>query len=275
MSASQQCVNRIMRYFICLSVLCMLLSSCSIIALQQTGEIAYVMGGIERGPIHEKKIALVFTGGSFAEGGDYILNILKEHTAKASFFFTGDFFRNPEFEGLIHRIVREGHYVGPHSSRHLLYCPWENRAKTLVSEEEFKSDIRESLVEVRRFGIDPEKDNYWIPPYEWYNDQISRWSDEMGLILINFTPGTHSNADYTGEADKNFRSSEFIYNKILEKESTDPYGLNGFLLLMHIGAGTGRTDKFFYRLDDLLTELEQRGYSFIRVDTMLDPIVKK
>ena len=96
----------------------------------------------------------------------------------------------------------------------------------------------------------------------------------MDMILINFTPGTYSNADYTGEEMKNFRSSEFIYNKILEYEEKDPCGLNGFLLLMHIGAGPGRKDKFFLRLDDLLTELESRGYSFLRVDKLLDPCIK-
>jgi peptidoglycan/xylan/chitin deacetylase (PgdA/CDA1 family) len=235
------------------------------------GELTWVLGGIERGPMSEKKIALEFTGGSFAEGGDHILDVLAKHKIKSAFFFTGDFFRIKEFDPAIRRIVAQGHYLGIHSDKHLLYCPWEDRNKTLVSKEEFVQDIKASLKHLERFGVDPPKNIYWIPPYEWYNEDISKWSDELGLILINYSPGSYSNADYTGEADKNFRSSDFIFKKILEKEETDPHGLNGFLLLLHIGAGPGRKDKFFLRLDPLLVELKRRGYEFVRVDQMLDP----
>jgi hypothetical protein len=54
----------------------------------------------------------------------------------------------------------------------------------------------------------------------------------MGLTLINFTPGTRSNADYTGEADTNFVSSQAIFDSIVNKEREDPHGLNGFILLL-------------------------------------------
>ncbi len=239
------------------------------------GGLTIVRGGIERGPTGEKKIALEFTGGSFAEGGSHILDVLKKHKIHASFFFTGDFFRTPKFAPLIKHIVKEGHYLGIHSDKHLLYCPWDNGDKTLVSKEAFVKDVKAALKELGRFGVSPKKNRYWIPPYEWYNEDIAKWSDELGLILINYTPGSYSNADYTGEADKNFRSSNFIYKKILEKEKTDPNGLNGFLLLMHIGAGPGRKDKFFLRLDALLTELEKRGYRFVRVDELLDPVLSR
>jgi len=255
-------------------IITLLLSCATTQPLDHVDNLTWVRGGIERGALDEKKIALVFTGGSFAEGADLILDVLKKHDVYASFFFTGDFLRNPDFDAIIRRIIREGHYMGSHSGKHPLYCPWDDRNKTLISKEEFVKDMQDSIEVIERFGVDTKKDTYWIPPYEWYNEDISQWGKEMGFILINFTPGTYSNADYTGEADTNFRSSDFIYNKILEKEENDPHGLNGFLLLMHIGAGPGRKDKFFLRLDDLLTELEQRGYSFVRVDMLLDPYIR-
>src|SRR5580700_2342850 len=76
-------------------------------------------GGIIRGPRMEKRIALVFTAHTFAEGGDTILRELAKHHAKASFFVTGDFLDNPQFQPLAKRIVKEGHYLGPHSDKHL------------------------------------------------------------------------------------------------------------------------------------------------------------
>ncbi|MCX6999445.1 MAG: polysaccharide deacetylase family protein [Candidatus Sumerlaeota bacterium] len=239
-----------------------------------SSRLTWVRGGIERGPLDEKNISLIFTGGSFAEGGAHILDVLKRHDIKGSFFFTGDFFRTMEFDPTIRRIVREGHYLGIHSDKHLLYCPWEDVNKTLVTKEQFAQDIRDCQKELERYGVDPQKNRYWIPPYELYNDEIAKWSDGMGLVLFNFSPGSYSNADYTGEADSNYRSSDFIYQKILEKEEKDPHGLNGFSLLIHIGAGLGRRDKFFIRLDPLLKDLEKRGYKFVRVDEMLKPYVK-
>ena len=110
---------------------------------------------------------------------------------------------------------------------------------------------------------------YWVPAYEWYNSDIAAWGAEMGLQLINFTPGTRSNADYTGEADRNFVASQAIVGSILAAEQSDPDGLKGFLLLMHIGAGPGRRDKMHARLRELLDRLSARGYRFVRVDELL------
>ena len=91
----------------------------------------------------------------------------------------------------------------------------------------------------------------------------------MGLQLINYTPGTLSHADYTTTKDKNYRSSETIYNSIIDYERSKPAGLNGFILLMHIGAGPNRTDKFYSRLPALIKYLKQKGYQFQTVDKLL------
>ncbi|MEJ7671938.1 MAG: hypothetical protein WKF59_04350 [Chitinophagaceae bacterium] len=79
------------------------------------------------------------------------------------------------------------------------------------------------------------------------------------MQLINYSPGTKSTADYTTPDMKNYRSSEEIYQSILDKEEKDVNGLNGFILLIHFGTDPKRTDKFYNRLDELITCVEEKG----------------
>ena len=91
-----------------------------------------------------------------------------------------------------------------------MYCDWNKRDSLLVSKEEFKKDLLHSYFEINKSGISKDKAKYFLPPYEWYNDSIAAWTKEMDLQLINYTPGTMSNADYTTPDMKNYRSSEEI-----------------------------------------------------------------
>ena len=234
-------------------------------------DLVYREGGIIRGPTSARRLAVVFTGHGYAEGGETILNELGKHEGKGSFFFTGDFLTNMSFKPLIRRIVKEGHYLGPHSDKHVLYCPWEGPKKTLVTQAEFEADLQSNLGKIERFGVPRPQIRYFLPPYEYYNQQIVDWSKAMGLRLVDFTPGTRANADYTGEAEKNFVSTRTIFDSIVARENKDPNGLNGFLLLVHIGSGPGRTDKFHVRFGELLGYLAGKGYQFVRVDELLEP----
>jgi peptidoglycan/xylan/chitin deacetylase (PgdA/CDA1 family)/HEAT repeat protein len=229
-------------------------------------------GGIIRGPKDAKRIALVFTGHEYGEGGETILNALQNHNAHASFFLTGVFLSKPEFNGLLDRIVGERHYLGPHSDQHLLYCAWEKPHRTLLTEEEFANDLMANTIKTSRRGFEPIRfRRYFLPPFEHYNREIVDWTRRQRWNLINYTPGTRSHADYTGEADKNFTSSQVILDSIVKREQEDPHGLNGFILLLHIGSGPGRADKFHTRFGELLDYLTGKGYELVRVDELLEP----
>lgn len=214
------------------------------------------------------RIALIFTGHEFAEGGDAILDALKRHGVPAAFFLTGDFLRTPTHRPFVQRLVADGHYLGPHSDKHLLYAGWDASRPTLVTRAQFDRDLIDNLREVERYGVDRSTVRWWVPPYEWFNDDIVRWSAEAGLGVVTFTRGTRANADYTGEADQNFVSSAAIVRSILAK-ADEPRGLDGFLLLMHVGAGPGRRDKMHDHLDELLDALQRRGYALVRLDDLL------
>lgn len=230
-------------------------------------------GGIVRGDPTEKRIALIFTGGEYGEGTAHILNTLHRAGIKASFFVTGQYLAKEEYQPLLRRMVAEGHYVGPHSDSHPLYCAWDDRAQTLVTEIFFKQDLWKNIADLRRFGALPEGTPiYFIPPYEWFNADQVRWAGEMGLTLFNFTPGSGSNRDWIPEGERAFVSSEAIRTGILAYEQKHPHGLNGFLLLLHLGAK--RQDKMHAQLETLIEALSNRGYAFARVDEMLKPTTR-
>ncbi len=231
----------------------------------------FAHGGIIRGDKSRRAIALAFTGHEFAEGAEIILSELQKRRAKASFFLTGDFVANPSFRPIIKRIDADGHYFSVHSDKHLLYCAWDQERRTLITRDEFESDLQANVRRFESLKLKQAPGRFFIPPYEHYNQQITDWATQAGFTLINYTPGTRSHADYTGEADKNFTSSQVIFDSIVKREQTDPHGLNGFILLLHIGSGPGRADKFQARFGELLDYLSARGYEFIRVDELLMP----
>lgn len=228
-----------------------------------------IHGGIVRGDATRKELSIVFTGGDFGDGGNHIQQVLKSQQLKATFFFTGDFYRNPEFKSIIKNLKSDGHYLGAHSDKHLLYCDWTKRDSLLVTKGEFLTDLKANYSEMKKFGISAEEARYFMPPYEWYNDSISLWTKEAGFQLINFTSGTRSNADYTTPDMDAYISSDDIYKSIVNYEHTSSNGFNGFILLIHIGTAPERTDKFYYRLDELVQWLRNEGYVLKRIDELL------
>jgi peptidoglycan/xylan/chitin deacetylase (PgdA/CDA1 family) len=138
-----------------------------------------------------------------------------------------------------------------------------------VTREEFIRDLEENYRAMFKFGIDKPDAPYFLPPYEWYNDSIAAWTRTMGFQLVNYTPGTLSHADYTAPGAPGYRNSREIYTSIIDFEQDSPHGLNGFILLMHVGTVEERGDKFYHCLDPLLQELKSKGYGFVPINELL------
>lgn len=238
-------------------------------AYEQEGKVASdqqqkdVYGGIQGMNPREPKVYLTFTGHEFGEGSKFILKALKKQGVKASFFLTGDFLRTPKFKSSIQQMVRDGHYLGPHSDKHLLYCDWGRRDSLLLSRPQFEQDLQVNLQVLKTFAPSATI-THFMPPYEWYNEQITNWSKQQGLQLINFTPGTGTNADYTTPSMSNYRSSAQLYERLLDFEQKNPSRLNGAIVLIHLGTDPARKDKFYRQLPELIAELKGRGYGFGR-----------
>ncbi|MCE1197451.1 MAG: glycoside hydrolase family 9 protein, partial [Marinilabiliales bacterium] len=226
-------------------------------------------GAIIRTHPEDKTISLLFSAHDRIEGGESILQTLRKYGIKASFFFTGDFLREQRNADFIRAVQKDGHYIGPHSDKHLLYADWKQRDALLVTREQFAADMQGNRAALLQAGISPIKANIFLPPYEWYNREVAGWCREMGLTLINFTPGTRTNADYLSPEQPGYRSSAQLMDDLLQFERKQPQGLNGSFLLIHPGTVPERKDKLYNHLDQIIRVLQKKGYRFERVDTAL------
>jgi len=234
-----------------------------------SGRFLWDEGAIVRGDAGKKQITLVFTADDRADGAERIITTLKQQGIKGAFFFTGRFF--DLYPDVVSRLIADGHYVGSHSYGHLLYCDWHKRDSLLIDKEQFRDDIVKSYAAMARFGITPQSAPWMIPPYEWHNATVAAWAREMGLQLINFSPGTASSMDYTWpgiEGGNSYRDNKWLWDRIMgcERENT----LNGQLLMMHLGTDERRVEKFYDRLPALIKALKKKGYQFVSLPTMME-----
>lgn len=217
-------------------------------------------GAVVRVNPAEKNIYLSFSADEVLNGGEFILNVLKKHKIKGNFFLTGNCLRAPEFKELIERMVAEGHYVGGHSDKHVLYADWGAARPTLMSADSIITDIRANFAELAKFGIKAEDALWYLPPYEHYNKENVDILNTLGLKVCNYTPGTATPADYTTPDMKNYKSSQVLIDALYKFEKEN--GLNGAIILIHPGIHESRTDRLYYRLDEIIKNLKRKGYSF-------------
>lgn len=72
-------------------------------------------------------------------------------------------------EDLVKDIAKNGHSVGAHSDKHLLYCDWTKRDSLLLSENHIKEDILHSLQSLKKLEI---RQKYFMPLFERYNKKV-------------------------------------------------------------------------------------------------------
>lgn len=222
-------------------------------------------GALVRMDTTKPNIYLIFSGHDYNEGRINVLNTLSDKNVKSSFFFTGDFYRNEENKGFINSLAQEDHYLGGHSNSHLLYADWSHRDFTLVSRDSFDTDLRANYQTMKEYGISRKTASVFLPPYEWYNRDIAHWTEDLGLTLINLTPGIGTARDYTWpEMGKRYTSSKTIFEDLMSYETE--HSLNGAIILVHLGTDPRRKDKFYNHLGQLIDTLTNRGYAFRAFD---------
>jgi len=166
----------------------------------------------------------------------------------------------------VKKLKEQGHYVGPASNNYVHLADWNNTESTSIRKSAFIQDLKENYAALKKLGISKQQAPFFNPPFELYNDSISKWCEDLGIYIIRSTPGTYSNLDYTfPEMRENYYSSTEIMNRIMQVERST--GLNGYILQFHFGTNPGRKDKFYNSLPMLLGNLKKAGYEFVDIFT--------
>ena len=155
--------------------------------------------------------------------------------------------------------------MGGHSDGHVLYCDWGAKRPTLMSADSIVADLRANYAELARFGVDRRQAQWFLPPYEHYNDFSVAVLEAMGVRVVNYTPGIGTPADYTTPDMKNYRTAGTLLDGLWKFEKEE--GLDGALLLIHPAVEESRpqAERLYNRLDEIIRYLKKKGYSFERL----------
>lgn len=187
----------------------------------------------------EKKLALSFDAAWGAEDFQSIMDTLDKHNVKVTFFMTGGWVEaNPD---CVKRLVEKGHDLGNHSEHHY--------DMTTISANEIKAEIEavgESVKELTGYEM-----NLFRPPYGAYNNELIKEVRECGYYPIQWSVDSLDWKNYGAQS---------IIDTVCNHKALGP----GAIILCHNGA------KYTAEaLDQLLTQLEDKGYEIVPVSKLI------
>jgi len=185
------------------------------------------------GDTGEKKIYLTFDAGYENGYTEKILDVLKKHEVKGTFFLVGNFLEtSPE---IVKRMAEEGHTVGNHTMTH-------PDMSAISDMESFKKEIG-GVEELYKKITGKDMLKIYRPPQGKYSEDNLRMAQEMGYKTIFWSLA------YVDWYNDNQPTREQAFDKLI------PRIHNGAVVLLH---STSKTNCEI--LDELLTKWEDMGY---------------
>lgn len=183
----------------------------------------------------EKKIYLTFDAGFENGCTPAILDALKKHNVKATFFVVGNYIEtSPD---LVKRMVEEGHIVGNHTYHH----PDMSKISDM---ESFQKEIQ-SLEQLYQQTTGQEMKKFYRPPQGKYSESNLKQAKELGYKTVFWSLA------YVDWYQDKQPSKEEAFAKLLPRVHP------GAVVLLH---STSKTNAEI--LDELLTKWEEAGYTF-------------
>ncbi|MBQ2117135.1 MAG: polysaccharide deacetylase family protein [Lachnospiraceae bacterium] len=187
----------------------------------------------------EPKIALTFDAAWGNEDTQTIMEILRKHDVKVTFFMTGGWVESyPEDVKL---ILSEGHDLGNHSENH--------KNMSQLSNSDKKNELMTVHDKVKNLtGYDM---FLFRPPYGDYDNEVIRVAKECGYYPIQWDVDSLDWKDYGVDS-------------IIKTVTQHKHLGNGSIILCHNGATyTAKA------LDTLISTLKDAGYTFVPLSQLI------
>ncbi len=230
---------------------------------------------ITRVSTKRRLVVLTFDGGWSASDASWILDILADRKVRATMFITGKFIE--KYPSIVRRMVRDGHEVANHTTNHphLTSFGANKRQTTLpgVTKKFLASELSSTARSFKRITgkrIKP----YWRAPYGEVNPELRAWAFSEGYIHIGWTSDLKKKQSLDSldwvedKSSKLYLTSSEIRDRILDFGHGEKEGLNGGIILMHLGTNR-KTDKASKRLGEIIDLLRYRGYNFTTVTGLI------
>ena len=187
----------------------------------------------------EKKIALTFDAAWGNEDTGILLDILKKHNIKATFFATGGWVSSyPED---VKKILAAGHDLGNHSENH--------KNMSQLVDDECKSELMKVHEKVKELtGVEME---LFRPPYGDYDNEVIKNAKDCGYYTIQWDVDSLDWKDYGVDS---------IIKTVTEHKNLQ----NGSIILMHNGA------KYTAEaLPKVIEKLQSMGYEIVPISELI------
>ena len=187
------------------------------------------------GDTNQKEIYITFDAGFENGNTERILDALKKHGVKATFFLVGNYFETqPE---LVKRIAEEGHTIGNHTYSH----PDMSKIGDIQS---FQTELQKNEALYRDI-LGSEMPKLYRPPQGKFCEENLKMAQQLGYSTVFW--GLAYVDWYTDDQP----TPEQAFSKLLPRIHP------GAVVLLHSTSSTNAEI-----LDELLTKWEETGYSF-------------
>ncbi len=198
--------------------------------------------GYQNAETGEKVVALTFDDGPFNKYTGKILEILKEHNVKATFFLVGEYVTY--YPVLTKKIHKQGHVLGNHSFSHPDFKK--------ITTDEMKKELNKTSREIKK--VTGKYPLLFRPPYGHCTDSVNHTVNHLGYTIITWSVMTD---DFCPDA-KAVKIKEDILDKVHP----------GAIIGLHDGGGD-RT-KTLKALPGIIEEIREQGYEFLTIPELLN-----
>ncbi len=231
---------------------------------------------LDNGSRRLKTVALTFDGGGHMNAAREILDTLRSRDVRATMFLTGRFVER--YPKLVRRMAALGHDIGNHTYTHPHLTTWASTRSHQTLPGITRARIFKELGRTARAfqkATGQRMVPLWRAPYGERNRQICRWAQEAGYLPVGWRQGRtwmenlDSNDWVPNEDDPAYHSPDEVLRKILTAARRKPYGINGGIVLMHLGTlRKRRSERVHLSVGTLIDSLRALGYSFATVTEM-------